>query len=135
MAETGKFVFPIIYSLDGHPSPDGAAMLVEATAFDGTVVRFAIPVNNVKHFIAFLLMWVRTISAGLADSGDVAGETEDSLPIPVTSIAVGEPQGEEGYLGISVGRADLVFSLPLSAFGPLGQSLLLAGKPSNVTAS
>jgi hypothetical protein len=52
-----------------------------------------------------------------------------SLPIPATSIAIGEPNGDEGYLGISVGRAELVFSLPVSSFGPLGQSLLMAGTP------
>jgi hypothetical protein len=51
---------------------------------------------------------------------------EGSLPIPATSIAIGEPNGDEGYLGISVGRAELVFSLPVSSFGPLGESLLMA---------
>jgi hypothetical protein len=34
---------------------------------------------------------------------------------------------DEGYLGISVGRAELVFSLPVSSFGPLGETLLMAG--------
>jgi hypothetical protein len=33
--------------------------------------------------------------------------------------------------GISVGRAELVFALPLASFGPLGQTLLMAGMPTN----
>ena len=57
-------------------------------------------------------------------------EDESTLPIPATSIAVGAPNGSEGYLGISVGRAELVFSMPLSAFGPLGQSLMMASASS-----
>ena len=120
--------FPIIHSLEAQPSDDGMQLLVQATAFDGNVLRFALPVDNVKHFIAFLLVWVGQMSAGQG-SGDEAdaGMAAGSLPIPATSIAIGQPNGDEGYLGISVGRAELVFSLPVSSFGPLGQSLLMAG--------
>jgi hypothetical protein len=50
-----------------------------------------------------------------------------SLLIPATSIAIGEPNGDEGYLGISVGRAELVFSLPVASLAQLRQSLLMAG--------
>jgi hypothetical protein len=128
MTDDGTRAFPIIHALDGRPSDDGTALLVEATAFDGNVLRFAVPIDNVKHFIAFLLVWVGTISAGQAGGDDPeAAATESSLPIPATAIAIGEPNGAEGYIGISVGRAELVFSLPVSAFGPLGESLLMAG--------
>jgi hypothetical protein len=129
MMDQGGPVFPIVHSLEARPSDDGATLLVEATAFDGSVLRFAIPVDNVKHFIAFLLVWVGQISAGQAGGDDTgaAGMTAGGLPIPATSIAIGESNGDEGYLGISVGRAELVFSMPLSTFGPLGQSLLMAG--------
>jgi hypothetical protein len=48
----------------------------------------------------------------------VAGTRPDHL--------IGEPSGEEGYIGISISRAERVFSLPISAFKPLGRSLLLA---------
>jgi len=124
--DQGRLVYPIVHSLAGRPADDGSALLVEATAFDGNVLRFAIPIDNVKHFIAFLLVWVGTISAG--QSGGEEGVTsEASLPIPATSIAIGQPNGDEGYLGISVGRAELIFSLPVSALGTLGQSLLVAG--------
>ena len=128
MTDDGTRAFPIIHALDGRPSDDGTALLVEATAFDGSVLRFAVPIDNVKHFIAFLLVWVGQMSAGQgsADEAD-AGMATDSLPIPATSIAIGAPNGDEGYLGISVGRAELVFSLPVSSFGPLGQTLLMAG--------
>ena len=126
--DQGRLEFPIVHSLEAQPSDDGVQLLVEATAFDGRVLRFAIPVDNVKHFIAFLLVWVGQISAGqgTGDEAD-AGMAAGSLPIPATSIAIGEPNGDEGYLGISVGRAELVFSLPVSSFEPLGQSLLVAG--------
>src|SRR5262245_16532068 len=120
MTDPGKLVFPIVQSLDGRPSDDGTALLVEATGFDGSVLRFAVPIDNVKHFIAFLLVWVGAISEGQRKS-DVPSDdatdnmvAEGSLPIPATSIAIGEPNGDEGYLGISVGRAELVFSLPVS---------------------
>jgi hypothetical protein len=132
MTDPGKLVFPIVQSLDGRPSDDGTALLVEATGFDGSVLRFAVPVDNVKHFIAFLLVWVGAISEGQRKSDEPRDEAagdmvaEGSLPIPATSIAIGEPNGDEGYLGISVGRAELVFSLPVSSFGPLGESLLMA---------
>ena len=131
MTDQGKLNFPIVHSLDARPSDDGVSLLVEATAFDGNVLRFALPVDNVKHFIAFLLVWVGTISAGQASDGDdrAADTSEGSLPIPATSIAIGEPNGNEGYIGISVGRAELIFSMPVSAFGELGQSLLMASAP------
>jgi hypothetical protein len=128
MPDDGPRAFPIIHALDGRPSDDGTALLVEATAFDGSVLHFAVPIDNVKHFIAFLLVWVGTISAGQPSGDDPdAAPTESSLPIPATAIAIGEPNGAEGYIRISVGRAELVFSLPMSAFGPLGESLLMAG--------
>ena len=126
--DLGGPAFPIVHSLEARPSNDGVQLLVEATAFDGTVLRFAIPVDNVKHFIAFLLVWVGQITSGQGTEDEAdAGMAAGSLPIPATSIAIGEPNGDEGYLGISVGRAELVFSLPVSSFGPLGQSLLMAG--------
>jgi hypothetical protein len=70
MMDQGGPVFPIVHSLEARPSDDGVTLLVEATAFDGSVLRFAIPVDNVKHFIAFLLVWVGQISAGQAGGDD-----------------------------------------------------------------
>jgi hypothetical protein len=123
--------FTIVHSLEGSPSDDGEALLVEATGFDGSVVRFAIPVDNIQHFVAFLLVWAGTMNAG-APGGDAVSQTpQNTLPIPATAVSVGEPEGDEGYLGISVGRAELIFSVPLSAFGLLGRSLMTAGTPVN----
>ena len=131
---TGEF--PLIYSFEGGPSADGQTLLVKATGFDQSVTSFAIPVDNVKHFIAFLLAWVGTISAAGAAAADAdePGEVQ-VMPIPATSIAVGAPSGQEGFIGISVGRAELVFTLPLASFGPLGQTLMMAGMPANGTPS
>jgi hypothetical protein len=121
--------FPVIYSFEGGPSADGQTLLVRATGFDASVTSFAIPVDNVKHFIAFLLAWVGTLSAANGDAG--APDEAQVMPVPATSIAVGAPSGQEGYIGISVGRAELVFALPLASFGPLGQTLMMAGTPAN----
>ena len=128
---------PVIYAFDGEPSEDGSLLHVNATAFDGRVIPFAIPTDNVKHFIAFLLAWVGTIGAGAGEPTDTesAAVGEGIIPIPVTSIAIGEPSGQEGYIGISVGRAELVFSVPLASFGPLGQTLLMAGAAANTKPS
>jgi hypothetical protein len=41
----------------------------------------------------------------------------------------------KGYLGISIGPAELVFSVPLSTLVPLGQSLMTIGAPENVPPS
>ena len=60
----------------------------------------------------------------------VSDEVGQSPPITVTSIAVGEPSGDEGYLGIAVGPAELVFSIPISAFDELGRTFLaLSAEP------
>jgi len=122
---------PVIYGFEGGPSADGQTLVIKATGFDASVTSFAIPIDNVKHFIAFLLAWVGTISSGDAPSDDDASGEAQVMPIPATSIAIGAPSGQEGYIGISVGRAELVFALPLASFGPLGQTLLMAGTPAN----
>ena len=126
MGDQSERQFPIVYSFDGAASADGTALLVEATGFDGSVMRFAIPIDNVKHFIAFLLVWIGTISATRENGDDAEVAGGSTLPIPATSIAIGEPSGEEGYIGIAVGRVELVFSLPLSALAPIGRTLLMA---------
>ena len=136
MAEQSSRVFPVIYSFEGHPSEDGSFFLIEGTAFDGTVVRLGIPVDNIQHFIAFLLSWVGTISSAHAGDAPI-GESEGNgcIPIPATSIGIGHAQGDQAYIGISVGRAELVFSLPASALTPVGHSLILAGAPANSVTS
>jgi hypothetical protein len=135
MADQDPPAFPIVCSFDASGSEDGSALLVQANGFDGSVLRFAIPIDNVKYFISFLLMWVGTISSTESgrDKTDLIGL--GTLPIPATSIAIGEPSGKEGYIGISVGRAELVFSLPISAFHPIAQTLLLAGMQPSSTIS
>jgi hypothetical protein len=127
-SDTNAPVFSIIHTLQGGPSEDGNALLVEGATFDDKLVRFAIPIDNVQHFIAFLLIWVGKISAA-PESRLETDDTErtGSLPIPATSISIGEPHGDEGYLGVAVGRAELMFSVPASALVSVGQTFLLAG--------
>jgi hypothetical protein len=137
MTKRDTRIFPIIYSCEGHPSGGGSVFLIEGTAFDGTVVRLAIPLDNIQHFIAFLLTWVGTISS--EHSGDTPlGESEikGRIPVRATSIGIGPTKGDDAYIGISVGRAELIFSLPASALTPIGETLrLLAESPSNPATS
>ncbi len=123
----GLAAFPLVHNAQGGPSADGRALLIEAATAEGEPMRFAVPLNEVQHFVSFLLFSVGRISAaqGLARGPD-AEQRNPCRPIPATSIAVGGPENGEGYLGISVGRAELLFSVPFSAFEPVGRSMLLA---------
>jgi hypothetical protein len=121
----GFATFPLVHHAQGGPSPDGNSLLIEAATGDEGTVRFAIPLADIQHFVAFLLVSVGKISAmqGLETSAqDIAAP--GTLPIPVTSIAIGEPAGNEGYLGIAVRQAELVFAVPMAAFDPLGRTML-----------
>ena len=131
MPEQVQQSFPVVYSFDAHPSDDGVTLAVEATCFDNTVVRFAIPVDNIQHLIAFLLIWVHMISPENSNNGQAEGFKNDRIPIHARSMAIGEPDGDQAYIGISVGRAELVFSLPASSLGTIGQSLMIAGPSVN----
>jgi len=122
--ESGVAVYPLVRHAQGGPAPDGKSLLVEATAPNGEPVRFAISLTDVQHFVSFLLISARRISAMRDDPAQTLGGIGQIPPIPVTSIAVGEPVGDEGYLGIAVGPAKLVFSVPTSVFSELGRTLM-----------
>jgi hypothetical protein len=128
----GFAAFPLVHHAQGGPSPDGKSLLIEAATAEEGMLRFAIPLTDIQHFVAFLLVSVGKISAmqGLeASSPDIAAP--GTLPIPVTSIAIGEPAGSEGYLGIAVGQAELIFAVPMSAFDPLGRTMLTVSAQPN----
>jgi hypothetical protein len=117
--------FPLVQFVHGGPSPDGSALLVEAATPQGPV-HFSIALCDVKHLVAFLLVSAGKMTAlSAAQSGELPSEV-DCRPIPATSISVGEPDGDQGYLGIDVGAAELVFSLPLAAFDPIARTMLTA---------
>jgi len=128
--EDSRVTYPLVRHAQGGPAPDGKALLVEAATPDGEPVRFAISLTDVQHFVAFLLISVGRINAMQDDQAPTSGDIGQTLPVPVTSIAVGEPEGNEGYLGIAVGQAELIFSVPMSAFDELGRTLLtMSAKP------
>jgi len=130
--ETNRATYPLMRFAQGGPAPDGKALLVEGATADGEPVRFALSLTDVQHFVAFLLISVGKLSVAQDDYGRTAdGTVGQSPPVPATSIAIGQPEGEEGYLGIAVGQAELVFSVPLSVFDELGRTLLMvsAAKP------
>src|SRR5262249_56449253 len=77
------------------------------------------------------LIWVHMISPENANNGKAEGFKSERIPIPARSMAIGEPDGDQAYIGISVGRAELVFSLPASSLGTIGQSLMIAGPSVN----
>ena len=123
-------VFPLVRHVQSGPAPDGKAVLVEVATADERLVRFALPLADVQHLVAFLLISAGRISALQNDEIPTSDEVGQSPPIPATSIAVGEPAGAEGYLGIAVGPAELVFSIPISAFDELGRTFLaLSAEP------
>ena len=128
----GFAAFPLVHHAQGGPSPDGKSLLIEAATAEEGMLRFAILLTDIQHFVAFLLVSVGKISAmqGLeVSSPDIAAP--GTLPIPVTSIAIGEPAGNEGYLGIAVGQAELIFAVPTSAFDPLGRTMLTVSAQPN----
>jgi hypothetical protein len=127
--EIGAVMYPLVRHAQGGPAPDNNALLVEAATADGEPVRFALSLADVQHFVAFLLISVGKIGVVRGDRIS-DGPIGQCLPVPATSIAIGQPEGDEGYLGIAVGDAEIVFSIPLSAFGELGRTLLtLSAKP------
>jgi hypothetical protein len=129
--ESNLATYPLMRFAQGGPAPDGKALLVEGATADGEPVRFALSLTDVQHFVAFLLISVGRLSVAQDDQGPSADDTVgQSPPVPATSIAIGQPEGEEGYLGIAVGQAELVFSVPLSVFDELGRALLtISAKP------
>jgi hypothetical protein len=129
--ESNLATYPLMRFAQGGPAPDGKALLVEGATADGEPVRFALSLTDVQHFVAFLLISVGRLSVAQDDQGPSADDTVgQSPPVPATSIAIGQPEGEEGYLGIAVGQAELVFSVPLSVFDELGRTLLtISAKP------
>jgi hypothetical protein len=117
--------FPLIRSARGGPSPDGGNLLVEGVTADGQPVRFAVALDEVQHFVSFLLVSIGKIRA-LQQPQEEPEMTTPSRPIPATSVAIGEPGDDEGYLVMKVGRAELLFSMPIAAFEPVAHSMLMA---------
>jgi hypothetical protein len=108
--ESNLATYPLMRFAQGGPAPDGKALLVEGATADGEPVRFALSLTDVQHFVAFLLISVGKLSVAQDDQAPSADDTVgQSPPVPATSIAIGQPEGEEGYLGIAVGQAELVF--------------------------
>lgn len=117
--------FPLVRLAQGGRSPDGKALLMEASMSDGRLLRFAIPLCDIQHFVSFLLVSADRISATReAQERSTTAEVPDGAPIPVTSIAFGGVTGDEAYLEIAVGQAVLTFSVPLSALDPLARTML-----------
>lgn len=116
--------FPIVRHAECDPSAEGRLLRVAAQAEDGRVVRFALSIDEVQHFVAFLLVSVGKICALRPDQGLASLNTASCRPIPATSIALGEPRGEEGCLSIAVGQAELVFAIPLAVFEQVGRTML-----------
>jgi hypothetical protein len=115
--------FPLVQFVQGGPSPDGRNLLVEAVTPQGPV-HLAIALGDVQHLVAFLLVSAGKMT-GLAEAQEVdLPVAANCRPIPATSISIGEAEGDEGYLGIDVGAAELVFSLPLAAFDPIARTML-----------
>jgi hypothetical protein len=129
--ESDWALYPLVRYAQGGPAPDGKALLVEGATAEDEPVRFALSVGDVQDFVAFLLISLGQIGVMRGDPAPTSDQAIVQSPaVPATSIAVGEPAGNEGYLGIAVGRAELIFSMPLSAFEELGRTMLtISAKP------
>jgi hypothetical protein len=92
--QAGSALFPLVLQVQGGASPDGGSLLVEAATVEGEMLRFALALTDVQHFVAFLLLSAGKMTAtqGLGASPNPAAAM--SLPIPVTAIDVGEPVGK-----------------------------------------
>lgn len=115
--------FPLLQYVQGGPSPDGRKLLVEAVTPQGPV-HLSIALGDVQHLVAFLLVSAGKMT-GLSEAQGMDVPTSAACrPIPATSVSIGESLGDEGYLGIDVGAAELVFALPLAAFDPIARTML-----------
>src|SRR5262245_28451114 len=108
--EIGAVTYPLVRHAQGGPAPDNNALLVEAATADGEPVRFALSLADVQHFVAFLLISVGKIGVMRGDQIS-DGPIGQCPPVPATSIAIGQPEGDEGYLGIAVGETEIFFSI------------------------
>lgn len=115
--------FPLVQFVQGGPSPDGRKLLMEAVTPQGPV-HLSIALGDVQHLVAFLLVSAGKMTGLAAAQAMDLPAAADCRPIPATSISIGEAEGDEGYLGIDVGAAALVFSLPLAAFDPIARTML-----------
>jgi hypothetical protein len=123
----GSDDFPLVEFVRGGPSDDGGILFIEALTPRGPV-RLSIGLGDVQHLVSFLLVSAGKMTA-LSD-GQFMPPPGNTRPIPATSISIGEPDGDEGYLGIEVGKAELLFAVPLSAFGPVARTMLtLSARP------
>jgi hypothetical protein len=68
--------YPLVRHAQAGPAPGGEALLVEAVTADGVSVRFAIPLLDVQHFVAFLLISVGGI-------GVVRGDQDRASDAPI----------------------------------------------------
>jgi hypothetical protein len=92
---------------------------------DGCLLRFAISLSDIQHFVSFLLVSADRISGTQAAEGlSTTTEVPNGAPIPVSSIAFGDAAGDEAYLEIAVGQAELAFSVPFSVIAPLARTML-----------
>jgi hypothetical protein len=117
--------FPLLQFVQGGPSQDGRTLLVEAVTAQGPV-HLSIALQDLKHLVSFLLLSAGRMTVLSAAANGEPPSVSECSPIPITSISVGEPNGDQGFLGIDVGAAELVFSLPLEAFAPIARTMLTA---------
>jgi hypothetical protein len=54
--QAGSALFPLVLQVQGGASPDGGSLLVEAATVEGEMLRFAVALTDVQHFVAFLLV-------------------------------------------------------------------------------
>jgi hypothetical protein len=120
--------YPVLSHANARLSEDGQALLVEAPTFSDETVRFALTLPDVRNLIGFLLTALAGISRDNPQLAAVMRQHgEPAAPIAISSFCVSDTAlGSEAMVVIGVGPTELAFSLPLTAFDPIGRAMLTA---------
>jgi hypothetical protein len=114
--------YPLVRKARSGPSEDGNALLVDGATAEDAVVRFAVGLDEVQHFVAILLVEASRMSALQDEAPQV---TNASRPIPATSVSF-KVEGTEAHVGIGIGTVELVYAIPTVALEAIGRALMTA---------
>ena len=127
-SETVRLEYPLLGEARAQLSDDGQALLIDGTAFDDTVVRFAVGLSDVRNLVAFLVTTLAKLDRqNPAVAALMQRHAMPAEPVSISSFSVSEGAGaDDALMVVGVGPIELVFSLPSTAFDPIGRALLTA---------
>lgn len=120
-------VFPVVTYAEGAISDDGRAVLCKVQTIEHGQLRFGLKLGDVHDFVTFLLRLVAETDTDIGSDSPPARIVYQT--IPVAAVSVGELEGENGCLGVTIGARELMFEIPTSAMPKIGQALMMASAP------